>query len=689
MRPLRVAAAVLVLAFAAAAAGQCVVGKNASTMTLKGFGTASFQQIRTDTARGRIDFSGAVCIQGEALGWTLRAARVTVEGLARALSVTASDATVTYQGWQLTATTLVASHTHLTLRTVAIAGAEVTGTATSVAVDLTTGAMQLSAPVLHGSSFYVRGSGAQLDATGVTVDGPVITSCTCAPPHLYDVAGRQAHLDAQGTSVTLSGGRIVVGAVTIPLGEKVTLSAQALRDLAVPVKVAYVPTDKAASVTGTGLGVTVGPVRLAPGVQARLGATGLDPSYPLAGLALLDGHGSGSTFTFGLAPKGMRFQMTSDHALLPWLDAGFDTRVLEPGNRDTLREGLLHLRAHTALPAVNGDAALRMVAAASSQTPSSGEIAGPRLAATGSLRAQTGAAPWGRLRFRVQASRSLYPEQRASQWGVELQPGYRLQRGPWRVDLSYLARFTDSGSPFTTNLDRLEPAQRPSLHLSLDGALAPGWSGSLSVAASYDLVASPSLDAGLNRLDAVASLTRRIGAWQLRAGADAVLAGVIEPNGSRDGSLTGRISATDGGWEFGARARYTVAPDPLGLDLLELSAAIPIALPGVELRPYLALNFAPTLVDGSIPAISGHGLDVTFVTCCGALTLGYRDQDGTWSVKAAVDLQRRTGPASQAGGAPCPSSASAVATVSAVPGTCRAASSGTGIMAGAVAGPSP
>ncbi|MEJ2359158.1 MAG: hypothetical protein P8Y13_13920 [Deinococcales bacterium] len=609
MRRARVLLALVAFAAFGVASAQCTRGPTTSELSIRGFGAAYFQQVRTDSAHDRVEFYGGVCLTGEGVAWTVLADRVTVTGLRGDLSVSARSPTLHLQGWTLTAAELHATRQRLAMTTVHVAGKELTGTASAVAVDLQDGTMQLDQVMLEGATFTVRGSRAEFQSGRVTVTGPRITTCTCAGPPLYEVVGSSARVDVQGQSVVLQGGRLKAGAVTVPLSDTVTLSEQTLKQLTVPVKVEYVPSDAAAGVTGTGLGVTVGPIGLAPGVRADLGGTGLDPTYPFSAVALLKGRGPDGAFTFGKAPGGFRFQMTSDHALLPWLDAGFDTRVLEPDNRDGLREGVLHARAHTALPpvlpGVRGNVALQLVAAASSQTPSrSSEVVGPRLRAEGSVKLATGAAPWGQAGLRVAASGSLYPDQRASQWGVDLEPSYGVTAGPLELQVGYLARFTDSGSPFTTTLDRLEPAQRPSLTASVQGALAPGWRASSKLAVTYDLVGSPSVDAGLNRFDVSGSLTRQLGDWRLRASAEAALAGVLDPNGERDGYVQVGLDAQDGGLEFGTRARYTSAPDPTGLDRLELSAAVPIDLPGVTVRPYLALNFAPTVATGTLPAIS-------------------------------------------------------------------------------------
>ncbi len=719
MRRTRYPLVLLLLLVAGAASAQCERGPTTSELSIRGFGAAYFQQVRTDSANDSVEFYGGVCLTGEGVGWTVLADRVTIRGLSGQLAVSAQSPTLHLEGWTLTASDLHADRRELTMNVVQVEGKDVGGTASKVTVDLQQGTMQLDQAALRGPTFSVRGTRATVTSDTVTLDQPLITTCTCAGPPLYDVRGRSARLDLRSQSVVLQDGRLNAGPVTLPLSASLTLSEKTLKDLSVPVKVSYVPSDAAAGVTGTGLGVTVGPVGLGPGVRADVGVTGLDAAYPLSGVALMTGKAAGDAFSFGKAPGGLRFEMTSDHPLLPWLDAGFDTRVLEPGNHDTLREGVLHLRAHTPLPSLHGVAALQLIAAGSSQAPGAGPVAGARLGATGSLRVATAPAPWGRVTFRTVLSGSLYPDQRASQWGVELQPGYGVRVGPAQIDIGYLARFTDSGSPFTTTLDRLEPVQRPSLNVSVKGAWDPGWSASATLAASYDLVAAPSVDTGPNRLQVSVSVVRQLGAWRVSTGLDGALQGVLAPNGERDGYLQGSVSVADGGLDFGARARYTWAPDPVGLDRLELSAAVPIELPGVELKPYLALNFAPTLTGGALPTISGHGLDLTFVTCCGALQLGYRDQDGTWSVSVSVDLQRRAvgsaqatgsgcagpraGPSTLAvagsGGATCEAGSAAGTPRTTTPGSTNGSTtasttesttaSGTGIMAGAAAGTPP
>ncbi len=687
-RPLVALAVLIGLTCMGSAAAQCTRGPTTSELSIKGFGAAYFEQVRTDSAHDLVEFYGGVCLAGEGVAWTVLADRITVRGLSGELSVDADNATLLVDGWRLQATNLTADRRRLEMSTVRLESRDVTGTALRAAVDLEAGSVELTRPDLGGSSFHVRGTRAVLDLQAATVSDPVLTSCTCAGAPFYDVSGSSAQVDLATQRVQLADGRLRVGAVVVPLGRSVTLDAATLASLTVPVKVAYVATDAATGVVGTGLGVTLGPLDLAPGVSTEVGATGLDAAYPLAGLALLRGTTPEARFEFGVVAGGPRLTMTSDHAVAPWFDVGFDTRVYGPAERDGLREGVLHARVHQRLAWLGGGVALAGFAAASSQTVGGATVAGPRLGAAFSGTASTPASAWGAASLRWRLAATAYPAQGASQWGVELEPGYRAELGPVRLRVSYLARFTDGGSPFTTTLDRLEPAQRLSLDARLASGSAAGWTVRAGLAARYDAVASSGVVPGLNQVDLSAGLGHRVGSWTIDVDAKAALAGILAPDGARDGFLQAGVSATHARWTFGAEARYGFAPDPPGLTRLQLSAAVPIDLPTVELRPYLAVDLAPTLTGGAWPAISGHGLDVTFLTCCGALSLGYRDQDGVWTVSMAVDLQRRAATGTAAGACPStPASADALRAPSAAP-TCTAGGSAAGIMAGAApAGP--
>src|SRR5690606_8722071 len=103
------------------------------------------------------------------------------------------------------------------------------------------------------------------------------------------------------------------------------------------------------------------------------------------------------------------------------------------------------------------------------------------------------------------------------------------------------------------------------------------------------------------------------------------------------------------------------------------------------------VDFAPTILHGELPALSGVGLDVTFVTCCGSLTVGVVNDRGSWAGSVAVDLERRpaAGGAGSGSGAADAGSGSADAGSGAADAGSGSADAGSGVAdseAGAVPG---
>ncbi|MEJ2666356.1 MAG: hypothetical protein P8Z81_04525, partial [Deinococcales bacterium] len=319
-RLLRLALVLLALLGAALAQAQCTPGPSTSVLRLKGFATAYFGQLRTDTANDAAELYGGVCLQGEGTAWTLRAERVGLRGLSGALEVSADGPTLSFEGWQVHAATLRSTSRLLSLDGVSLSGHDVVGAADALTLDLASGRLQLSALTLHGAAFYLSGSGATLDGDHLSVQAPSITSCHCTGSPLYHVDGVSAQVDLKGQRIVLKGGVLFFAGVPVPLASPLSVDASSLAKLTLPVSVSYVATDATTGTVGTGLGVVLTHLGLAPGLFAQLGATGLDPAYPPAGVALLDGHANGASFSFGTASGGLHFELTSDHALAPWLD---------------------------------------------------------------------------------------------------------------------------------------------------------------------------------------------------------------------------------------------------------------------------------------------------------------------------------------------------------------------------------
>src|SRR5690606_25822015 len=147
------------------------------------------------------------------------------------------------------------------------------------------------------------------------------------------------------------------------------------------------------------------------------------------------------------------------------------------------------------------------------------------------------------------------------------------------------------------------------------------------------------------------------GTWTVDASVSSQLAGLLSPESEPDAYVTYVLQGQRAGWpavvqgtegpivphgafELRAEALQGLA-DQVGLRRLELSAAVPFAFPSLELRPFIGFDIAPTILSGGLPELSVHGLDLTFITCCGSLTVGYTNERGAWSASFSIDLERR------------------------------------------------
>ncbi len=687
------ACVLLTLSFGLAglAAAQCNAGPDMSTLSVEGFGTAYYHDLTTDRANDRIEFFGGVCVAGQGIPWTLLADRVVLAGLSSTLELRAAEPTVLYEGWRLQAAALVATTESLRLSAVHLDGPGASGTADRLTLDLTKGEAHLSGVAVGGETFVVRGTSATLTVDSVQVQGAIITTCTCAGTPFYVVRGDEADVDLVNSSVELRNGSLVVGGLEVPLRTPLDLDEAKLADLKVPIRIAYVADDAASGTTGTGLGVTFTDLPLGLGVNADLGVTGLDPGHPLAPAVNVDVAGGEQRASFGATAGGPRYSASVTHALTPWLDAGFLVRGIEDADHDYLNEGVLSLAARTPLAPLRGNLGVRAFAAGSAQGVGGDGPVGARLGVSVDATARTPATPLGSGALIARAEVTDYPGLDAVQWGVRLRPSWDAPVGPGTATLAYDVTLTNAGSPFTTALDRLEPRSRLRASYTVEGA----WRGAAvdaSARATYDLVDSGSAKAGLNGLRLHTGATVPIRAWRVKATVDAELAGILDPGADRDGWLLGGVAATDGSVELGTQVRYRWQPDATGFDLLELSAAAPFEVDDVTLKPYLALDFAP-LLRGEAPALRGHGLDATFVTCCGTFTVGYRADGATWTARVSVDLNRRPPGAGESVEAACAPPAAELsargAAVGAPPARCTRGSAGdpAGIMSTADAPP--
>src|SRR5690606_16694969 len=329
--------------------------------------------------------------------------------------------------------------------------------------------------------------------------------------------------------------------------------------------------------------------------------------------------------------------------------------------------------ATTAVSALNGRVTAEAFSAATvlapALAPTEPTILGTRIGAAVFGTARTGATAAGTFTVEARAEATAYPAQDAWQWGVRVAPGWRYVSGPLTLRLSYDQRFTNSGSPFGASVDRLQPRSRADGGLRVEGPLfrgtpsdpawpAPRLDGYVEVRGVHDLVPVGNDPAGWRMARAWTGVTYRVRGWVLGSMLLLETAGLLNTGSSWDAHVTLDLSAERPGWpvlfpsrpqpnvphtafEVGLNSVYGLTADNPGLRSLELRAAMPFAFDHFEARPYLAFDFEPTIEQGLWPIWSVHGLDLTLISCCGSVTVGYRNDSGQWSASIAVDLERR------------------------------------------------
>ena len=673
------------LALAASAAAQCAVGPNTASVTLPDFLAVYYSQFRSLSAEDAAEFYGGVCVTAVGGEWTVTAEQVRIEGLSGDIRLEAPSPTLFMEQWRMTGDLLRASTAGLTLQNAKVTGPEMAGSAADLRVDLMTGNMTLNGLRLEGSALALRGDLAVLEGDSLRVEGAGLTTCIGMEVAPYEVLGDVARVNLTSQAVSISGGSLRVGSLRVPLREEFEVNDDTLADVELPVKVAF--HSGGPQRRGAGLDVRIVGIPAAPSVDLVLGGTGLDADHAAGAVVLLEveaeqpeheGSSRVSAVT-GLEAGAAFADVAISKTLAPGLEFEVGIRSGAAPARQALHEGRVELSAARSLPLFGADSGLRtalsartfaavtaVTAAAQQPEP---QVLGPRLGVAAGATTTWRATSVSSFTLVSSGEATYYPltvgttaaaSDPTLQWGVRLAPSWRYANGPITISLSYDARFTNAASPFGTFVDRLTPLQRLTGSLRVAGEIATtengAWHGAFGVTTQYDPFLTTSLP-GLKRLLLDASVTYGEEPWSFTVGARSELSGLLTPVG-RDPFVELSLGAERRGWpvlnpqaeepnvphgtlELGLLANYSLEAGSEGLSALELSAAVPLAFDALELRPYLAFDFAPTLLAGAWPWWSGYGLDATFITCCGSLTIGVINDRGAWGAGIGVDLERR------------------------------------------------
>ncbi len=606
-----------------------------TTLTVEGLGTAYFSVL--DFPR----LSGGVCVAGEG-GWELRSETVEVEGLgAAAPGLEAQQVTLSFSGWTLDGAVLTADANELTLSDIIFRNGTLQGRADAALFDVRTGGLELVKVAVTGKGFRVQGDTATLDGERLVFQDALATTCVCAADALYVVRAPSASYDLTREAVRVEGGRLLVGGVQVAL-PNVELTPEKLQNLTFPVQIEYVSDNHVTGVRGTGLGVRVPAIGLGDGLGLEVGAVGLDADYPLSVVLLTHYRDDRLQFDVGRAAKGLQADVTLTEPLTPAVTMSLGIRNRAWEDADFLHEGVFGLSADTRATLFSPND-LRLGAggfAAVSYQFLGVPVAAPRLGVYEELRFVSPPSAVGRFGVSARAELTTYPGRGRTQVGFAFRPSWTGSYGPLNVDAAWDVMWTNSASPFGVSLDRLEARSLLTLSAALDGDLSPDLHGAFLVTARYNLLQTGTAFA--ERFETLAlsgSLTYRGDGFVFRPFVRTELAPVFNPavRGDAEGfvELGGDLEAAPG--DFGLTLRLDpVAP---AVTKLEARTSFPVTLDAVTLEPFLALDFAPTLLAGAFPRVSGHGLEVTYRSCCGTFLVGYRQLENTFTTSFALRFE--------------------------------------------------
>jgi len=628
----------------AAAAGEaCLPMPGGGELTVAGVGRAVFASLVTDRALDAARLSGGVCLEFEGTGGVLRSGSLDIGDLGGAVTVVATDVTLELPGWHLTAGRLVADASGATLSPAVMRGQEAVARAAVLTIDLFTGGFAAEDVRLLTASVWIDAAHARFDGRRVWATDAWLTTCDC-PPADADVRVEAVAVEAELTPlrIVLVGGVLVIGAWRWALPDPWTVDETSLAASTLPFTVAPDPDGVRGTV------VTFREQTVSDG--ARLGwdaGSGAGARPPDLRVRLAAGAGGASVDLLGASDRLRVAWRVARPAAGGW-SVSFGQRLEGGAWREPVRDVDLTL-GWRGTPSPGSGAArvaldLGAFAAVSAQRLAGGERVGARLGASAGALLEGPEVGGVRPSVRLAAGVTLYPSgigdgPTTQAWG-SVAPTVAARWGAWRLDAAHLARWVVGASPFGTTLDRVGPAQRTDLSLSVRPPAQRGWAGVARLALRYDWLADsrrPARAVGLERLQVALEAGGPAWAGRLDLRAEAALAGWVDPRPDRPTSLAGAVAWTRGGWELGARTAFDPLADVDPWREVTVFAAVPFATGAWAWRPYLALDVA-AWARGAGPRVVGHGLDLAWTSCCGVVELGYR-VDGATGTRVTLGLR--------------------------------------------------
>jgi hypothetical protein len=627
-------------AFAATCAEQFPEANISSLQALPGvtiyYGGFTFE----DVDKGPYQLSSGVCIENpEGVQFITIEANVTI--VENSATIEAENVSVSAEGYELTAKTFVSDGENVQLSDVIFTGTNLEGIAKKARYNLVTQEIELTESSVRGQAVTIESQRAILKGDQASFEQLTATTCRCSGDPFYQVRAEHADFNLTTQTLQVTAGTLELTGLRLAFNE-VTVSPETLQNFRFPVEVAYV----AGSVEdgGTGLGIKVPALRLDDTLTLEFGLVGLDDAHPLAGVFVVHFQDSTTRADIGFTPFGLQADFNLTEPLTPWLSASFGVNNRHWAKADFLHESYLSVDASSHLSVLENDAlgvSGQLLVAGSSQAFPDTPILDGRLALNASASYQAPALSFGQLSLSAQTKLSYYPISNKVQWGVKLAPRWQHTIGAVSFDVSYSKLWTNSASPFTTKLDRLEPESRLLASSKIAGALADNLQGELNFSVNYNFLDVTSyVGEGFASLAASGKLMYQINTLNVVPSFGVEFAPLMNLDLDKNFRplLKGGLDVIHPRWEAGFEVNYDMGLAELSK--LETRGSFTLDIGDVSLEPFLALNVLPTLLDNTWPNLSGHGLEVQWRSCCGTLNVGYRQFNDTFSTTLSVSLEQ-------------------------------------------------
>ena len=636
----------LVLAFFGAVwAETCLSVPGASELTVADLGRVVFQELSTDRAADAARFEGGVCIEVAGERATIRADRIDVFHLTTDPTVRALGAVVSADGWRFGAVSLEANAHTVRLRSASLEGDGFVAVARELVLDV-------PSATVTGSDLMAATAWARLDIHEARLNdetvvghGVVLSTCDCPPSEArlrLESAG--ARMPLRGGVVEVFDGTLVLGAVRIPLGDRLEIDPAAAATFRPPFGLEF---DERRGWLLTLLERDVSGGRFAADLALEGEAS---PRWR----ALLGAQEERTRLSVVLASTGVDVRTS---AALP-LRGAWSIRLAQRiagGEAFGVQDAALALRhgpdqALTATPPGSVSTRFEVGTALSAERAAGAEVASPRTWTNARVDVASTAGALGvlRVRFEGGVTGALVTSDGQRWWGAT--PRWDARFGHVAVSLSHVYRGVAGSTPFSTELDRVEPRQLSTLALRVHDVAA--WTANAEV--RFDWRPDdrrPGHLRGLERARVAASALladpARGAGPALSARVTLELAGIIDPRPERDAFARVGVDATwpDANPEISLDATLGLAPNAVSLRHITLGVGAPLRFEaqGLTLRPYLAYDVWPTLQGDGWPALRGHGLALTWETAYGMVDAAYRNAvDGTTTSSVSVRLPLRT-----------------------------------------------